>query len=193
MKKTEFEEALRLVGNIARDRDFYVLGSQAIHGLVEKPPAACLSSAEVDVYPRNHYQAVLLIQNKLGKTSVFAARRPYYVDGVSPDLATLPDGWIERLVTFKTKNTGGVTGWCLELHDLTLAKLAAGRPKDLRYIRALLRHKLVRPEIIENRLDDMPTTPASKQTMRTDLKKLLVARATKSRRRRKPTRRTTRN
>ena len=193
MKRTEFEEALRLAGNIARDRDFYVLGSQAIHGLVEKPPAACLSSAEVDVYPRTHYQAVLLIQNKLGKTSAFAARSPYYVDCVSPDLATLPDGWTERLVPFKTKNTGGVTGWCLELHDLTLAKLAAGRPKDLRYIRALLRHKLVRPEIIESRLDDMPTTPTGKKTMRADLRKLIVASATKRRRHPKAASRTPRN
>ena len=193
MKRTEFEEALRLVGEIACDRDFYVLGSQAIHGLVDKPPTACLRSAEVDVYPKNHYQAVSLIQTKLGKRSAFAAKRPYYIDCVSPDLATLPDGWTERLVPFKTKGTGGVTGWCLELHDLTLAKLAAGRPKDLRYIRALFRHKLIRPEIIESRLDDMPTTPASKQTMRTDLKKMLAAFGTKRRRRRQPAKRTTRN
>ena len=193
MKRTEFEEALRLVGNIARDRDFYVLGSQAIHGLLEKPPPACLSSAEVDVYPKNHYQAVPLIDGKLGKGSAFAARHPYYVDCVSPDLATLLDGWTERLVPFNTKNTGGVTGWCLEIHDLCLAKLAAGRPKDLRYIRALLRHNLVRPEIIESRLDDMPTTPAGKQTMRTHLKQLIAACASKRRRRRKSASRSPRN
>lgn len=193
MKRTEFEEAIRLVGSLARDRDIYVLGSQAIHGLVEKPPAACLSSAELDVYPKHHYQAVPLVDRKLGKGSTFAARNPYYVDCVSPDLTTLPDGWTERLVPFKTKSTGGVTGWCLELHDLALAKLAAGRPKDLRYIRVLLRHKLVRPEIIESRLNDMPTTPASKQSMRTDLEKLIAACASKRRRRQKPASRSPRN
>ena len=93
MKKTEFEEALRLVGQIARDLDLFVFGSQAIHGLLEKPPRACLISAEVDIYPKNHYQAVPLIIGKFGKGSDFATRSPYYVDCVSPDLSTLPDGW----------------------------------------------------------------------------------------------------
>jgi hypothetical protein len=179
MKKKEFEEALRLVGEIARDRDLYVFGSQAIHGLLEKPPAACLISAEVDIYPMNHYQAVSLVIGKLGKGSSFATRSAYYVDCVSPDLSTLPDGWTERLVPFKTENTGGVTAWCLEIHDLCLAKLAASRPKDLRYIRALLRQKLVRAEIIDSRIDDMPTTAASKRTMRAQLQKLAAAPASK--------------
>lgn len=181
MKKTEFEEALRLVGEIARDHELYVFGSQAIHGLLEKPPAACLNSAEVDIYPKNHYQAVPLVIGKFGRRSAFATRSSYYVDCVSPDLSTLPDGWTERLVPFKTKNTGGVTAWCLEIHDLCLAKLAASRPKDLRYIRALLHHKLVRAEIIDSRLDDMPTTAASRRTMRAQLQKLSIAPATKPR------------
>ena len=101
MKKAEFEEALRLKGEIARDRDLIVSGSQAIHDLLKKAPAACLVSGEVDVYPKNHYQAVPLVIGKLGKGPSFAARRNYYVDCVSPDLATLPDGWTERLVPFK--------------------------------------------------------------------------------------------
>jgi hypothetical protein len=147
MKKTEFEEALRLVGETARDRDPYVFGSQAVP---------------------------LIIEN-FGRRSTFATRSKYYVDCVSPDLSTLPDGWTERLVPFQTKNTGGVTAWCLEIHDLCLAKLAAGRPKIPRYIRALLRHRFARPEIIDSRLEDLPTTTASKQTMRVQLQKLVNA------------------
>jgi hypothetical protein len=129
----------------------------------------------------------------MGRRSRFANKAGFFVDCVDPGLATLPDGWTERLVPFRTKNTGGATGWCLELHDLTLAKLAAGRPKDLRYIRALLRHNLVRPDIIESRLDDMPTTPASKQTMRTAFEKLVAACATKRRKHRKPASRSPRH
>lgn len=181
MKKTEFEEALRLVGEIARDRDLIVFRSQAIHGLLEKAPAVCVISAEVDVYPKNHYQAVPLIIGKLGRRSAFATKSKYYVDCVSPDLATLPDGWTARLVPFKSRNTGGVTGWCLEIHDLCLAKLAAGRPKDLRYIRALLRHKFARMEIIDSRLDDMPVTPAGRNMMRGHLIKLAGKPASKRR------------
>ena len=193
MKRTQLELALRVASDLAREREFIIIGSQAILGLMRNPPSACLKSMELDLYPKHQFQAVLLINSKMGPRSRFAENSGFFVDCVDPGLATLPDGWIERLVPFRTKKTGGATGWCLELHDLALAKLAAGRPKDLRYIRALLRHKLVRPEIIESRLNDMPTTPADKQTMRAHLKKLVAPRASKRRRRRKPASRSVRN
>jgi hypothetical protein len=37
-------------------------------------------------------------------------------------LATLPDGWKERLVLVSNANTRHAKGWCLEPHDLLLAK-----------------------------------------------------------------------
>ena len=55
------------------------------------------------------------------------------------------------------ENTGGAIGWCLEPHDLALSKLAARREKDLAYVSALLRFKMVRltrlQELIQT-LDD---------------------------------------
>ena len=40
----------------------------------------------------------------------------------------LPSGWRDRLVPLRNPNTRGATGWCLEVHDLAIAKVA-GREK----------------------------------------------------------------
>src|SRR6059036_3860811 len=115
MKRTQLELALRVASDLAREREFIIIGSQAILGLMRRPPLACLKSMELDLYPKHHFQAVLLINSKMGQRSRFADRAGFFVDCVDPGLATLPDGWTERLVPFRTKNTGGATGWCLEL------------------------------------------------------------------------------
>ena len=66
-------------------------------------------------------------------------------DGGSPS----PDRYTRK--TFN-ENTGGGTGLCLEVHDLAVSKLVAGREKDLEFIRALLRNRLATAEVIEKRL-----------------------------------------
>ena len=55
--------------------------------------------------------------------------------GLGEATAILPDGWQSRLIPVRNPNTRGATGWCLEIHDLLLSKAAAGRPKDLRFLR----------------------------------------------------------
>jgi hypothetical protein len=51
-------------------------------------------------------------------------------------------------------------GWCLEVHDLAAAKLAAGRPKDFDYVKAMVQEKLVSVEVIRERLGLTPNLPA---------------------------------
>ena len=72
----------------------------------------------------------------------------------------------ERLIPFRTKRTGGVTGWCVELHDVAASKLAAAREKDLNYVRALLVAKLIKPPVLVNRVTTLPINPArSRETI----------------------------
>jgi hypothetical protein len=173
MNRNELERALRSAGEVARDRDFFIFGSQAILGLVPRPPKKCLVSMELDIYPRHNYQAAPLIVKELGNRSLFSRKYGYFLDCVSPELATLPEGWTDRLVPFRTKNTGGVTDWCLEIHDLIISKLAAGRPKDLEYIAALPTRKFASPLIVEDRIDSVGTNAGTKETMRLVLKQIL--------------------
>jgi hypothetical protein len=67
----------------------------------------------------------------------------YYAHGVDETTATLPAGWSDRLVPLANDNTGGATGWCLEVHELAVSKLVAGRDKDLDFVRVLLRERMV--------------------------------------------------
>src|SRR6266404_6126314 len=38
-------------------------------------------------------------------------------------IMNFPDGWYDRLIAVKSERTCGVTGWCVEVHDLATAKL----------------------------------------------------------------------
>lgn len=58
-------------------------------------------------------------------------------------MAVLPSGWRERLIPVRNENTGGGTGLCLEIHDLAVSKLIAGREKNYDFVGGLLRHHLV--------------------------------------------------
>ena len=50
-----------------------------------------------------------------------------------------------------------VTAWCLEVHDLVLAKLAAGRQHDFEFAITAVREELVDPDQLELGIELMPT------------------------------------
>jgi hypothetical protein len=102
-----------------------------------------LVSIEVDVFSLHSAADTDLIDGSIGEGSPFHQTFGYYAHGVGADTAVLPQGWRERLVPVRNENTGGGTGLCLEVHDLAVSKLVAGRQKDLDFVAALLRHRLV--------------------------------------------------
>lgn len=163
MTRSQLELALSAAGRVGRDSEFIVFGSQSILGTVAKPPKACLVSLEVDLYPRNRPQAMTLIVDGLGRRSAFSRKHGFFVDCVTPDLAAFPDGWTERLTPFRTKRTDGVTGWCVELHDVAASKLAAGREKDLSYVRALFVAKLLKPAVLDRRVATLPVNSSERR------------------------------
>lgn len=149
MKRSELQTALRAAARVARDREFTLIGSQAIHAYCRRPPAEVLVSQECDLYPRTHPQAAGLLDTQLGPKSAFARRHGFYVDVVTPDPATLPEGWEKRLEPFHAER---VTAFCLEVHDLLASKLAAGRLKDLELVGALLKLRLAKVSPLRRRI-----------------------------------------
>jgi hypothetical protein len=93
-----------------------------------------------------------LIDGTIGEGSPFQREFGYYAHGVDETTAVLPDGWRERLILITGENTRFVRGWCLEVHDLAIAKYLAGREKDLEFTAALARHEMVSPEVLCRRL-----------------------------------------
>ncbi|MGH7863900.1 MAG: DUF6036 family nucleotidyltransferase, partial [Candidatus Binataceae bacterium] len=152
MTRSEFELLLRTAGAIARERDFFLIGSQSLRGVKSAIPRDFPKTIEADLYPRRNAPAWQLLRQKLGQGSRFFDRHGFYLDCTDPGLAPLPDGWTERLIPYRTPRTGGVTAWCLEPHDLFASKLVAGREKDILFLRAMLRHKLVKVSLVRERI-----------------------------------------
>ena len=152
MTRVQLEHVIRAAGTIADVDDIVVIGSQAILGQFPGAPLELLVSNEADVYPRDCSERSELIDSTIGEGSPFDRCFGYYAHGVDETTAILPDGWRERLVLVTGENTRFVRGWCLEVHDLAIAKYIAGREKDLAFTRVLVRSAMVWREVLEQRL-----------------------------------------
>lgn len=158
MKRSELEHIIRAAGSIANDSEIVVIGSQSILGQFPDAPASLLVSAEADVFPMHHPQLSDLIDGSIGEGSPFHEMYGYYAQGVDDKTATLPRGWRERLVQINNPNTVGVTGLCLEVHDLAISKYVAGRDKDREFTRELAKQGMTERAtlIARERETDLP-------------------------------------
>lgn len=167
MRRSEFEHTIRAAGAVLGVHEVLVIGSQALHATVPGDlPDEASRSVETDIAALEDVDGRLadLIDGAIGEASMFHETFGYYAEGVVSSTAVLPDGWRERLVRFETPATAGVVAWCLEVHDLWLAKAVAGRPKDLEFCAALKRAGLVRVAVLEERLS-MVTIDARLQSL----------------------------
>jgi len=155
LNKTQFEHTIRAVGSILADNQVLVIGSQAIHASIDYKLEVAERSIEVDVSSLNDLDGSKadLIDGSIGELSIFQETYGYYAQGVTPQTATLPDGWRNRLIPYLAAGTNGVTALCLEPHDLWISKAVAGRPKDREFCRALVERKLVEVKVLCQRLE----------------------------------------
>lgn len=152
MNRAQLEHIIRAAAANTNTTDIIVIGSQAILGPYPDAPVELLTSIEADVFPKDRAGDSILIDGTIGERSLFHETFGYYAHGVDETTAILPGGWRDRLVPIRNENTHGATGWCLEVHDLAVSKLAAGREKDLEFVAGLFRHGLARPETVRARL-----------------------------------------
>lgn len=156
MRRHELEHVVRAASQIAGVGDVLVVGSQAILGGVDDVllPDVATASMEVDVTFLDDADDRMsnLVDGAIGEMSPFHETYGYYAQGVSITTAVLPRGWRDRLVVVESAATAPGRGLCLDPHDCVLAKLVAGREKDLVFAEALLRAGLVRREILQERL-----------------------------------------
>lgn len=160
MNRPQLEHIIRAAAGNADTTEIVVIGSQAVLGTYPDAPEELLVSMEADVFPRDRPQDSILIDGAIGERSLFHETFGYYAHGVDETTAILPTGWRERLVPIRNENTRGATGWCLEVHDLAVSKLVAGRERDCDFIAALFRHQLAAPELVSERLAQTSLTEA---------------------------------
>jgi hypothetical protein len=154
MQRSELEHIIRASGEVAQDDEIVIIGSQSILGQFPNAPTRLLASMEADVYPKHNPERADRVDGAIGEGSSFHELHGYYAQGVGPETAVLPGGWQDRLVIVKNENTNGIAGLCLEVHDLAISKVVAGRTKDLEFIQELIRHTMIRKNILLTRLDE---------------------------------------
>lgn len=172
MRRQDLEHIIRASAAIAGDHDIVIVGSQSILGAHPDAPDELLVSREADVFPLHHPDRADLIEGGIGEMSPFDETYGFYAQAVGPETVIAPEGWLYRAIRVRNANTQEQTGWCMEPHDCALAKLAAGRPKDHDFVRALLRHGLVSMEVLRDRLETMPVSKTDRARLDTTLQAL---------------------
>ena len=152
MHRLQLEHIIRAAAGITGAAEFVIVGSQSVLGQFPQAPDELLVSIEADIFSLRDPADNDLIDGSIGEGSPFHQTFGYYAHGISEETAVLPVGWRERLIPVHNQNTGGGTGLCLEIHDLAVSKLVAGREKDLDFITGLLRHRLAQTALIKERL-----------------------------------------
>jgi hypothetical protein len=160
VRKPDFDHVIAAAASVSGEDEIVVIGSQALLGTVEDPPATMLRSLEADVYPRAAPAKAEEIDGALGDGSQFQTTFGYYAHGVGPETAKAPAGWEERLVRIEVPrrpgDDGSVVALCLEVHDLVLAKCAAGRERDWDFATDALRAGIVEIERLRGAVEELP-------------------------------------
>ena len=175
MNRAALEHILRAAAAVSNEREIVVIGSQAVLGQFPHAPEALLVSIEADVFPRHAPDKSVLIDGAIGELSLFHQTFGYYAHGVDDTTATLPSGWTERLVRLHNENTAGAIGWCLEVHDLAISKLVAGRDKDMDFLRVLLREKMAERALLRERLQTLHLSSDRLDVLQTRLSRVELA------------------
>lgn len=175
MHRQQLEHIIRAAAGITGASEFVIVGSQAVLGQFPQAPDELLVSIEADVFSLRDPADSDLIDGSIGEGSPFHQTFGYYAHGVSVETAVLPSGWRDRLVPVRNENTGGGTGLCLEIHDLAISKLVAGREKDVDFLGGLLRHRLVKLPVIRERLNNTNLIAERLQTCLARLDRLVNA------------------
>ena len=152
MQRSELEHIIRASGEVAQDDEIVIIGSQSVLGQFPDAPMRLLISMEADVYPNHNPELADRVDGAIGEGSSFHELHGYYAQGVGQETAVLPSGWKDRLVVVKNENTNGIAGLCLEVHDLAISKFVAGRYKDVEFIQELVRHEMIREDVLLARL-----------------------------------------
>lgn len=168
MKKQQLDHVLRAAGRITGERQFLIIGSQSLHGRHPDLPDDILRSAEVDLVAKRNVDRTEWL-NAIGQDSPFHETFGYYADPVDEATATLPEGWKSRLVNLPPGDTEGVTGLCLDPHDLAIAKYVAGREKDRIFTRALAARGITDRDRLLALADKTPVEDEVRHRLRADI------------------------
>lgn len=168
MTRQELDHVLRAAGDLTGHRRFVLVGSTAIFAWHESVPAIMALSREADLYafdvPDEEAERISEELENIGQLSTFDETHGYYVDGVGPHTAVLPDDWRRRSKIYASPAASGVVAIVPHPEDIALSKLCAGREKDVDWVGAAHASGLIDLDAVGARVDRLPQrTPEERQ------------------------------
>ena len=152
MQRSELEHLIRAAAALTGHTQFVICGGQALHALGEDAPEEMMTLQMADLFVPDDPESTALIGKSLGEMSLFDQKFQYCARAVNQEYVVLPEGWRDRVVAIESPDTAGATGYCLEVHDLAISKLAGGKDADFAFVLGLLQHRLVDEGTLEDRL-----------------------------------------
>jgi uncharacterized nucleotidyltransferase DUF6036 len=160
MDREDLFHVVAAAAQITKEEEFVVIGSQAIVGVYPSAPDEMLRSIEADIYPKNAPDKALLFERDIGEGTQFHATYGYYAHSVGPETAKAPAGWQDRLIKVvvppRPNSETQAIAWCIEAHDLVLAKLARGDGRDWDFARSAIKANLVQSDKLLELISTMP-------------------------------------
>lgn len=141
-----FAQASKLSGH----HEFVVIGSLsilALEGAFEVPYRMTMSN-DVDAYTLNDPGRIFDLNDALGENSQYHVSSGFYLDPVSPNMPSFPDGWRNRLIP---RERGGIKLWFVEANDAAISKYARGEERDRRWIQEGILAGVVSPPVVRSR------------------------------------------
>lgn len=149
MNREQLKVLLLKAKALSNHSDFVILGSLAILGTAPVPPARMTMSIDVDAYLKADPLRTGELWKALGQGSPFEDEHGYYLDPVSPNLPSFPEGWERRLIVV---DFGEVRAFFVDANDVAVSKYIRGERRDMEWLLSGLRDGLLSIPIIENRL-----------------------------------------
>ncbi len=171
MTRDELEHIIRASADVTDPYEFMIIGSQSILGSFANPQAVFTMSAEADIYPLQAPELAQKIEGAIGEGSRFHETFGYYAQGVGPETAILPAGWMDRVHRVQGAGTNGRVGYCLDVADLFMSKAAAGREKDRVFCVALLQYAYVSQEQVLSLVEAMPMDGPAQRRLRATIRR----------------------
>lgn len=152
MRKSNLFELIKQIKTIGFDETPIIVGSQAVHLLTNFPPDIVQQSIECDLLiidGKSETRAE--INKKFGVFSNFQLENGFYADALGLATVILPTDWQERLQTLKDE-TDETVAFVVEIHDIAVSKLIAGREKDFLFLKELFIQEIIKIDIFLERV-----------------------------------------
>lgn len=152
MRREDLRRLFAAARDLCGETDYVVFGSLAVLGFAGEVPPRMAASIDVDAFTKADPGRVFDLVPALGQGSPFEAGHGYYLDAISPQVATLPAGWPDRLTRIQLD--ADLAAWFLEPNDAAVSKYARMEPRDREWIRPGLRAGILSIVLVDARFKE---------------------------------------